>query len=151
MAKATNFNPKSLENLSPIHTRTTPEQRRENARKGGLASAAKSKEQRLLRDIIREFGAKKVPKRKLSAIAEKYDVDPEVMEGLTNDALMIVAQYMEAAAGNVDAARFLRDTSGQSPAQMVRVGALDVQSADLSQVPDDVLQAEIAALEAGDE
>lgn len=147
MAKVHNYNPKSLANLSPIHTRTTPEQRQENSRKGGLQSAKNSRERRLLSDIIKGFGAKTLPKRKLAALAEKYDVDLDTIEGLTNDAVMVYAQYIRAFDGDTDAARFLRDTSGQAPTQAVQIGPLDAGSVDMASLSDEQIAAQIAELE----
>lgn len=152
MPRKTNYNEKSLLNLKNPPEILTPEQMRAAQVKGGIVSSQNRKKRKLFSEIIAEIGSRKLSKRKMSEnckkLADMYGIDGDV----TADMLVILAQYDKATdKGDTDAARYLRDTSGQSPAQMVRVGTLDAQFADLSQVPDDVLQAELAALDAGDE
>lgn len=148
MPKAKSFNPKSLQNLSSIQSRITPEQRQAYGRKGGLIAAQNERKRQSLREIIANIGPKKLPKRKLSELAEKYGVDVDTIEGMSYDVAMAYAQYIKALGGDTDAARYIRDTSGQAPTQALQIGPLDAQSVDMSTMTDAEISAQIAALDA---
>lgn len=89
------------ENLIPNENRT-PSERRENARKAGIASGIARREKKTLREMMETFGSLESP-----------------TEGMTNDELMILAQYRKAqnekAMGSTEAAKFIRDTKGEAP------------------------------------
>ena len=88
-------------NLIPNENRT-PSERRENARKAGIASGIARREKKTLREMMEVFGSRESP-----------------TEGMTNDELMILAQYRKAqnekAMGSTEAAKFIRDTKGEAP------------------------------------
>ena len=89
------------QNLIP-NSQRTPEERRENARKAGIASGIARREKKTLREMMEVFGNLESP-----------------TEGMTNDELMILAQYRKAqdrkAMGSTEAAKFIRDTKGEAP------------------------------------
>ena len=89
------------QNLIPNSERS-PKEVRENGRKGGIASGIARREKKTLREMMETFGSLESP-----------------TEGLTNDELMILTQYRKAqnekAMGSTEAAKFIRDTKGESP------------------------------------
>ena len=90
-------------NLVSLKNRTTTE-RREIAKKGGIASGAARREKKTMRELIEAFGEAKT---KLDDIE------------MTNDEAVIYAQYRKAqdakAMGSTEAAKFIRDTKGEAP------------------------------------
>jgi hypothetical protein len=89
------------QNLIPNRERS-PKEVRENGRKGGIASGIARREKKTLREMMEVFGNLESP-----------------TEGMTNDELMILAQYRKAqdqkAMGSTEAAKFIRDTKGEAP------------------------------------
>jgi len=65
----------------------------------------------------------------------------------TEAAALLLAQLRRARTGDTEAARFLRDTSGQKPVDNVAIGNLDdkpFETLDLSKLTDDQLKALVA-------
>ena len=93
------------QNLIPNSART-PSERRELARKAGIASGAARREKRTMRELIEAFGEAKTT---------LDDIE------MTNDEAIIYAQYRKAqnekAMGSTEAAKFIRDTKGEAPAK----------------------------------
>lgn len=141
MAEKHKMNPNSLKNLRTWDEAMTPEQRQAGRRKGGQVSAQNRRKRKLFSEIIAEIGLKNVSKRKMSdsvkALADMYGIEGDI----TADTLVMLAQYEKATHGDTDAARFIRDTSGQNPAQILQIGPFDAQTADLSQMSDSDLLA----------
>ena len=121
----------------------TSETAREAGRKGGKASAALRRRRRLIQDALIDLLS--LP------LIEQNDIDKTAIEILTiagvpdptqADALA-VAMLLKAKAGDVEAAKFTRDTSGEKPRQGVEIGNLDGQpfeAIDLSKLSDEQLQ-----------
>lgn len=89
------------ENLIPNENRT-PSERRENARKAGIASGVARRAKKTFRELIEEYGG--LPDEN----------DPR----LTNDQAVMVSQYKLAKTdkpGSTKAAEFIRDTKGEAP------------------------------------
>jgi len=93
------------QNLIPNSART-PSERRELARKAGIASGAARREKRTMREIIEAFGEGKITLDNIE---------------MTNDEAVIYTQYKKAqdvkAMGSTEAAKFIRDTKGEAPAK----------------------------------
>lgn len=87
----------------------TPTQRRENARKAGIASAAKRAERKTFRDglllLLNE------PLKDKSGAATDKTTQDAVIAGLIKKAI----------AGDVRAVEFIRDTIGEKPVDQVKV------------------------------
>lgn len=97
----------------------TPEQRRENGRKGGIASgeakrAKKAMKERL--EILLELNLK--PGRGADIEAIKNFAELKGKNITVQDAMMI-AQIQKALKGDTNAAAFVRDTAGQNPTQKI--------------------------------
>lgn len=74
----------------------------------------------------------------LKAILESYGLEP------THEVAMVVAALQRAERGDIEAARFIRDTRGEKPVAELAVGNITgkpVRSLDLSQLSDAELEA----------
>lgn len=97
----------------------TPEQRRENGRKGGIASgeakrAKKAMKERL--EVLLELPMKSGKGVDLDAVKNYAALKGKNIT--VQDALMI-AQIQKALRGDTNAAVFVRDTAGQNPTQKI--------------------------------
>lgn len=130
-------NPGRPEKLIPNSQRTR-EQLQEMGRKGGKKAAETYRRRRMLKDA-----ALAVLDMELLAgddIREELEKRGLPIDG--NQAL-IMAQMLRALAGDTEAARFVRDTSGQRPAQGIELSGIDgrpIESIDLSQMTDEQLR-----------
>lgn len=99
----------------------TPEQRRENARKAGKASAEAKKRRKAMRESLEVL---------LSlGMSEGEITDPETVKcwnelqgkNITVQDAVLVKQIMKAVKGDTKAAEFVRDTSGNRPTNEQRM------------------------------
>ena len=103
------------ENLIPMNRRTESEQRK-IATKGGIASGAARRKKRDMRKVAEMLlnmpvsNKQQTMKATLSALGIVED-DMDYGMGV------LAAMLVQAANGNVNAAKFLRDTAGQNPVQ----------------------------------
>ena len=101
------------QNLVP-NSQRTPSERRENARKAGIASGKARREKKTLREIMEVYGA--MP-------------DPDC-EGRTNDEAVVVSQYKLAKSkgpGSTQAAAFIRDTKGEKPHDVIETPDIEIK------------------------
>ena len=139
---------RSLVNLHPVQfTGTlTPETKIENARKAGKASGKKRHERKLLREIASDLMS-----ADFTAVAENDEKLSQMLQLLGNKAptggdLMMLSAMIKGIRGDVEALKFVRDTSGQRPAdiQAVTVSRGDLDGVDLRTVSTEELM-QIAA------
>lgn len=127
----------NAENLRPYGT--IPEaEHKELSAKGGRASGVAKRKAKNMREAAQIL---------LSAALVD---DPETEQALATLGLeadqqgaMLLAALRKSQTGDIEAARFVRDTSGQAPAQMVALGGMDgqpIQTMDLSTLSNDELQ-----------
>lgn len=144
---------KRLLNLQPVQftRQLTPEEKSESARRAGLASGKKKREKKLLRDIANDLMS-----ADFSAVAENDEKLSQMLQLLGNKAptggdLMMLSAMIKGIRGDVDALKFVRDTSGQRPAdvQAVTVSRGDLDGVDLRTVSTEELL-QIASAEADD-
>lgn len=88
----------------------TSEQAREYGRRGGLASAAKQREKKTLRELAEMIGSMQVRNQKTRAIMEAAGFDADQM---TNDAAMMMGLQLKAQNGDATAAKLLAELRGQ--------------------------------------
>lgn len=88
------------QNLIPGNKRT-PSERRELARKAGIASGKKRQEKVIFRDLFQQL------------------LNEEYKDGMTNAQAIAAAQIIEALGGNTKAFAAIRDTIGQKPVEQV--------------------------------
>lgn len=116
----------------------TPQQARENGRKGGIASGVAKRRRKQLREVINEVLPLHVSDPEIKAVLESYGLEP------THEVAMVVAAIQRAERGDIEAARFIRDTRGEKPVAEVAVGSIldrPVQSLDLTKLSDAELEA----------
>ena len=101
----------NLMDINVLNSSLTPEQRKENARKGGLASAEKKRSNRMMMDL-----ARKMLEMPVSSI---YTANKEIMrrfgiqeEDMTYAVAMLASMAVKGMSGDVNAAKFVRDTAG---------------------------------------
>lgn len=97
----------------------TPEQRRENGRKGGIASgeakrAKKAMKERL--EVLLEMTMKSGRGSDIESIKNFADLKGK---NITVQDAMMIAQIQKALRGDTNAAVFVRDTAGQNPTQKI--------------------------------
>ena len=124
-------------NLNPYSAKSV-EIARENGRKGGIASGVAKRKRKQLREVINEVLPMEVGDPELKAALEAYGLKP------THEVAMVVAALQRAERGDIEAARFIRDTCGEKPVAEINMGSIverPVRSLDLSQLSDDELAA----------
>lgn len=117
------------------------EEQRQMAAAGGKASGESRRRKKNLREVTRAL---------LEASALP-DTDPEFLAALEaagldkdNQGVMMLAALRKSAAGDIEASRFVRDTSGQAPSQQVELGGIDgkpIELMDLSNLTEEQLNA----------
>lgn len=100
------------ENLIPNYERT-PTQRKENARKGGIASGKARREKKMIKDALQK------------ALNSKYEVEGKDRK-LSGYEAMAIAMIMQALGGNVQAFKEIRDTVGEKPKDTLELESTEV-------------------------
>lgn len=132
----------NLDNLQNLGDRPD---HKELSAKGGRASGESKRRKKNLREVARAMlEAPLLP-----------DTDPEVLAALEQMGLdkdhqgaMILAAMRKSASGDIEASRFVRDTSGQAPSQQVELGGIDgkpIEIMDLSNLTTEQLNVLLAA------
>lgn len=116
---------------------STPEERRANAVKAGVASGEARRRRKQLRMQLSEILAAKPVESELLAVLDAAGLEA------THEAAMCLAVMARAEAGDIEACRFVRDTVGERPNERLSfvaecVGNIDAM--DLSQLSDEELE-----------
>ena len=101
------------QNLIP-NSQRSPEEVRENARKGGIKSGQVRRQKKMLREIMEEYGSR------------PDDLNPTI----SNDISVVIAQYKLAKSdkpGSTQAATFIRDTRGEKPHDVLETPDIEVK------------------------
>lgn len=115
----------------------TPEERAANGRKGGVKSGESKRRQKTFRDSVNAILACQVQDPEQREALEALGIDPTMLNQIQ------IAVYGKAAKGDVEAARFLRDTRGEKPRDGLDIaGDLDkpIASLDMSKLTDEQLR-----------
>jgi len=105
--------------------------------KGGRASGVARRKQRTFRESIKAIMALQTPDEDKKRALEALGIDPTILNAIN------MAVSGKAAAGDVEAARYLRDTAGERPRDGLEIGNLDdkpLASLDLSKLTDEQLK-----------
>lgn len=95
------------ENLRPCEYELT----REEAKKGGINSGKARRRKKRLKEIAQMIGEALVKdKERKQSVKDFTDIEDDE---LTNDVAVVVRHYQEAAAGNVQSARYLAQLRGE--------------------------------------
>lgn len=115
----------------------TQEQRTECARNAGKASAEKNRRYRTFRECLQTILSLEVTDDALRAELETMGLDPSY-----SNAISMAAIRKAASTGDIEAARFTRDTVGEKPTEALQM-TFDkpVKSMDLSKLTDEELEA----------
>lgn len=105
----------------------TPEERRENGRKGGIASGEAKRAKKAMRErleILLEMPMKSGKGADIEAIKNFAALKGK---NITVQDAMMIAQIQKALKGDTTAAAFVRDTAGQRPTEEISLeGAVPV-------------------------
>ena len=115
------------------------EERSESARIAGRASGEARKQHRLFKDILKDVLTCPLPAEDdLKPVLEAYGLKPN-----TENAIMLAAA-IRAKLGDIEAARFVRDTVGEKPTEAYNFGMLSgpIRDLDVAKLSD----AELAML-----
>lgn len=137
MPSGGNHNPNRSANL--VQNNMTPEELRAHLSAAGKKCGEVRRKKRAMRDLARDILDMKLKdKDEISAELKSRGIEQ------TEAAAVLLAQLQRARAGDTEAARFLRDTSGQKPVDNVAIGNLDEKpfaTLDLASLTDDQLKA----------
>jgi len=117
----------------------SPEEFKAASVKGGLKSVEVRRKKKAMRELARDILD--------THLSNEDDIRAELEKRgiqLTESAAILFAQLQRARTGDTEAARFLRDTSGQKPVDNVAIGNLDdkpFETLDLTKLSDDQLKA----------
>ena len=110
-------------NLIPNSERS-PEEVRENGRKGGIASGKARREKKLFKEQIELLLSLPLKDEKAKKQLEKLGIDTE---NIDNQMAMVISMWQKAIKGDVQAFNTLRDTVGEKPKDKVEhSGAIPV-------------------------
>lgn len=107
------------QNLIPNEMRT-PEERRENARKAGIASGKARVKKKRMKELCNLVLNNKIQDEKtIEGLKQRF---PDInTDDVTFELLLILKQYEKAKDGDSKAFELLRDTSGQKPIEQTVV------------------------------
>lgn len=105
----------------------TPEERRENGRKGGIASGVAKRRKAAMKETLEILLGMPLNNKKCHEIKDIQSFAQLKGKNVTVEAAIMIKQVQRALAGDLPSAEFVRDTSGQSPTKEMNVtGALPV-------------------------
>lgn len=119
----------------------SPEQRKAAAKRASDASAKKRREERLWKESVSMIVSGIITDETAEIIREKFNLEDNV--NVTHQDAIISALTDKAKRGDKEAAQFLRDTVGQNPQVMLKVGNLEdkpFKTLDLGSLTDDQLR-----------
>lgn len=109
----------------------------ENASKAGKASAAARRKHKAFRDVFRDILSLDVTDEKVAETLQSLGLDPSFANAIGLQAILKAAQT-----GDIEAARFARDTIGEKPTEALQMSFdKPVKSMDLSKLSDAELEA----------
>jgi len=114
----------------------TPERARANGRKGGLASGIARQRRRAMRETLSTLLQAPIDDEKIAAALQAIGLPADYQGAMT------LAVMRKALLGDVEAARYLRDTAGEKPTETYNLSmeAKPVQALDLSKYSDAELE-----------
>ena len=97
----------------------TPEQRRENGRKGGIASGEAKRAKKAMKERLEVLLEMTMKSGKGTDIESIKNFAALKGKNITVQDAMMIAQIQKALKGDTNAAVFVRDTAGQNPTQKI--------------------------------
>jgi hypothetical protein len=122
------------------NAKRTPEERREYARRAGLASGAARQKRKRMRETFDEWLKAGVTAEDLLAVMDGAGVDKDHQ---TYQTAIVLSALGKASRGDIEAARFVRDTVGEKPTEQYNIATSDkpIKALDLSGMSDEELEA----------
>lgn len=116
----------------------SPEERSEQARRAGKASAAGRRRYKTMRETLRVLLSLDVTDPKMAEVLKDLGLDPSF-----SNAIGLSVIQKAATLGDVEAARFARDTVGEKPTEAFNLGISNspVKALDLAKLSDAELEA----------
>jgi hypothetical protein len=129
-------NPANLVQNAP-EGRFTPEQRRAWAVKAGTARGEQLKRQKTLRELYRSAMALDVQDPETAEQLESLGLKPTYANAI------VLSSLLKAGRGDIEAARFVRDTIGEKPTETMNLGVSNtpVKALDMTKLSDAELEA----------
>ena len=93
----------------------TPEQRRENGRKGGIASGEAKRKKKAMRETLDVLLSMRMKNGKFADIESITSFAALKGKNISVQEAMIISMLQRAMKGDVKAAEWVRDTAGQKP------------------------------------
>lgn len=127
--------------LMEYYAQLTPEQRTEQCRKAGIAGREARRKYRTQRELLSLILSSPIDDE------EKAKKLKEAGFPATYGGAMAFAATAKAVDGDIEAARFVRDTVGEKPTESYQMNVTDkpVKSLDLTQLTDEELEAMVAS------
>jgi hypothetical protein len=100
----------------------TPEELRENGRKGGIASGIAKRRKNMMKETLGLLLGMPLNGKKCHDIEEIQNFAQLKGKNVTVEAAIMIKQIQRALAGDLPSAEFVRDTSGQTPTKELNVG-----------------------------
>ena len=122
------------------NAKRTAEERQQNAAKAGRASGQARRNRKRMRDTFDEWLKAGVTAEALLAVMEQAGVPKDEQ---TYQTAITIASLNKAASGDIEAARFVRDTVGEKPTDAFRMSITDkpIKALDLTGMSDEELEA----------
>ena len=127
--------------LMEYYSQLSPEQRTEQCRKAGIAGREARRKYRTQRELLSLILSSPIDDK------EKAKKLKEAGFPATYGGAMAFAATAKAVDGDIEAARFVRDTGGEKPTESYQMNVTDkpVKSLDLTQLTDEELEAMVAS------
>ena len=106
---------RNTEGLQKANAERSSQEVREIGRKGGIASGEVRRRKKLLRDVFNDLLPREVQDCEIREALEASGLEP------THESALALAVMMKAERGDVDAAKFIRDTRGEKPSEKLAV------------------------------
>ena len=132
-------------NIVALNASLTAEERKESARRAGIASGESRRKKRAMRELLCDMLAADVMETEIKEALEAMGVQA------CQDAAICLAMIRKAKKGDVDASRWVRDTSGNKIAEgisIVQEEDIPVSEMDLSKLSTEELRRMIRKYEA---
>lgn len=105
----------------------TPEERAENGRKGGIASGVAKRKKKAMRETLEVLLSMPLNNKKCYDVEEIETFAKLKGKNVDVNTAILIKQVQRALSGDLPAAEFVRDTSGQAPSKDVNIeGTLPV-------------------------
>ena len=106
----------------PLKRDFTPEEIKENGRKGGIASGVAKRKKAAMKETLEILLSMPLHNKKCHEVEDIQSFAQLKGKNVTVEAAIMIKQVQRALAGDLPSAEFVRDTSGQKPTNEVNVG-----------------------------